>query len=494
MQPSPKQHKFLTKSRYLDGWHCPKYLWTEFNSPHDIPGKDVVTLYLLEQGNRVCCIAQKTYPEGVKASRNYDEGSNEISELIKKRCVLFEGSISSGSLYARADILIPSINDTWDLVEVKSSTSVKDYHIKDVAFQKYCCDKFGLKINKCFLQYVNKEYIKNGNIDPVSFFSKEDVTDRVSEIMKDTISDIEQALEVIAADKCPNTTMGRKCKSNIYGDECPFREMCSAALPENNVFELYRGGQKSEELLDSGISAIKDIPENTKLTANQRIQWDCARNGSPYVDAKAIKGFVDSLKYPLYYFDFETINPCIPIFDETSPYEYMPFQYSLHIVDSAKSKIIHHSFISNGAEDPRKELLLSLKNRIGPEGSIVVYHKSFEESRLKELIAKFPKEATWLSNVISRLVDLEDPFKGFHYYHSKQKGSASLKKVLPVLTNKSYDGLNIDRGDQASIIYLNIIGNQLTDYEKTKALEDLEKYCSLDTEGMIEIVNVLEKY
>ena len=485
--------KFLTKSRYLDGLHCPKYLWMEFNTPADIPEKDAVTLYLLEQGNRVCRIAQKAYPDGLNASKNPDGSFKYIEEVIGKGCVLFEANISKDSLFARADILVPAGNNSWDLIEVKSSTSIKDYHINDITFQKHCCDIAGLKVNRCFIQCVNKEYVKKSEIDPGAFFCKEDVTAKVNEVLKAEIANIDNALKIVIDDKCPQTPVGRKCKSNTYGDECPLRETCLTALPENNVFDLYRGGQKSEDLFNSGILAIKDIPETTKLTANQKVQWKCACSNSSYIDSRAIKGFMDGLKYPLYFFDFETINPCIPLFDNTSPYEYLPFQYSLHVVNDVNAKVRHYSFIADGTKDPREKLLLSLKSKMGPEGSIIVYHKSFEEGRLKELADKFPKEANWINGLISRLVDLEDPFKSFHYYHSKQRGSASLKKVLPVLTSKNYNGLNIDRGDQASIIYLDIIEKRITNEKKMQALEDLEKYCSLDTEGMIEIINVLKR-
>jgi len=200
---------------------------------------------------------------------------------------------------------------------------------------------------------------------------------------------------------------------------------------------------------------------------------------------------LSSLQYPLYFFDFETISPAVPLFDGTKPYQKIPFQFSLHVVRTENDKPEHFSFLSEGAKDPRPELLSELKKVLGDKGSTVVYNQAFEKGILEALGIVFPDYSNWIEGVISRLVDLLIPFRNFDYYHPAQKGSASLKAVLPALTGISYMGMNIGNGEDASIAFLAVTFGDVSDEVRNKVREDLEEYCGLDTEGMIRIIDRL---
>jgi hypothetical protein len=193
----------------------------------------------------------------------------------------------------------------------------------------------------------------------------------------------------------------------------------------------------------------------------------------------------------LYHFDFETFDTAVPIFDKSKPYQKIPFQYSLHI-EQEDGKVEHKKFLAEGGKDPRNDLLDQMQTELEGTGDIVVFNKSFEISVIKKLAEDFPKHKKWLLATIDRIVDLADPFKAFYYYDKSQKGSYSLKKVLPAITGKGYSELEINNGGDASMLYFySHIQPKLDNKEEIRT--NLIKYCKLDTEGMIWIINELKK-
>ena len=261
---------------------------------------------------------------------------------------------------------------------------------------------------------------------------------------------------------------------------------------------MYRGGKKGIELYGNGVLAIKDIPVGFDLSDNQHIQKKCEETGEPYIEEKKIRSFIDDLEFPLYFLDFETYSVAVPLHDGTSPYQQIPFQFSLHVLKSMDSEPEHHSFLAEDSEDPRPAFLKALKKVIGDKGNVVVYNAPFENRILNELSRDFPKEGGWISAVQDRFVDLLIPFRKFYYYHPKQEGSASIKNVLPALTGKSYADLEVAGGEAANIQFLFMAlggtdGKKPSGEEVKKIRENLEKYCELDTEGMVDILRILQK-
>jgi hypothetical protein len=216
-------------------------------------------------------------------------------------------------------------------------------------------------------------------------------------------------------------------------------------------------------------------------------------SNQPYIDKESVKAFLSSLKYPLHFLDFETINPAVPLFDGTRPYQKIPFQLSLHVQDTPGVKTQHHGYLANGPQDPRPELLAHLRKAIGNEGSVVVYNQSFEEGVLRDLGMAFPEHREWSESVIGRMIDLIIPFRSFDYYHPQQKGSASIKSVLPAITGKGYEELAIADGEMASVAFMNITHGEVPNEERQRVRDDLIAYCGLDTEGMTRIVERLRK-
>jgi len=480
--------QLLSKTKYLNGIQCPKYLWVLSNEPERIPEPDNVTQYVFDQGHVVGELAKMLFPNGIDIPvDNFMGNIRRTEQLLYERIPLFEAGISAGGLYSRIDILNPANGTDWDIIEVKSTTDVKDVHLHDVSFQKYCCERWGIEIRKCFLMHINNKYIKDGDIAPGQFFIQDDITAAVEETIVGIQDRIDTFFEIISAPECPEVTIGRHC-SNPY--VCPL-VACRDFLPEASVFDLYRGGNKCFELLNQGIIAIKDIPGNYRLTAAQQIQRECEATGQAHVNKVGISDFLSTVHYPLNYLDFETFNPAVPMFDGTKPYQIIPFQFSLHTVKDELSRPEHFSFLAGGADDPRPAFLASLKKVLPDTGTVVVYNQGFEESILKELARAYPEYDSWVSQVCSRFVDLLTPFRRFYYYHPVQKGSASIKNVLPAITGRSYQDMEIADGNTASIAFQEVTYGEVEEDEKNRVRANLEKYCALDTEGMMLIMNKL---
>ena len=493
--PQNKQ-RLLTKSLYVGGLQCEKYLWLAFNKPEALPRNDKATQHRFDEGKAVGDLAKNLFPDGVEIGElDSIKNDKRSKELIKERRVLFEAGFihKNGKCYARADVLVPVGKDEWDIYEVKSATSVKEDYFEDVSFQKYCYESIGLKIRKCVILHVNNQYIRKGKINPKDFFVEADITEEVSDIMPLVNGKIDRLFEVIAKKECPEITSGNYCKDpfNVHFDDKFLTEHPS------DIFDLYRGGKVALELFNSGVLEIKDIPEYHKLNVKQKIQRKTSVEGKHHIAHKELNVFINSLKYPLYFLDFESYNTAIPLYDDLKPYQQVPFQFSLHVAGK-KGKPEHHSFIAEGAGDPRQAFLEELLKVMGSEGSVVVYNQSFEQGVLANLADLYPKHSKAISGIIARMSDLLVPFREFSYYHPEQKGSASIKHVLPVLTGLKYDDLEISAGDEASLSYLYMIrgdgeGNKASPQEAKKIKDNLEKYCGLDTHGMIMILDKLKE-
>jgi hypothetical protein len=244
-------------------------------------------------------------------------------------------------------------------------------------------------------------------------------------------------------------------------------------------------------LLKRGVLKIADIPDDYPLSDKQGIQRATAISGKPHFKPTQIQTFLKNLGYPLHFLDFETFNTAIPLFDGTRPYEQIPFQFSLHVIQKAGWKPEHRKFLAEGRNDPRPEFMRQLMAAVEPNGSIVVFNASFEKGRLKECADALPQYASWVVGVNGRIVDLLTPFRGFNFYHPDQCGSASMKQVLPALTGKGYEHLEIQEGEAAGREFLRVTFGDVSESERKRVLRALDLYCGRDTEGMIWILEAL---
>lgn len=477
----------LTKSKYLIGLKCPKLLWIAVNAKERLPEPDEAAQYRFDQGHLIGQMAKRWFPDGVDIPEDdFKANIEETGKLLGSGRPLFEAGIMVDDLYSRADILNP-VGDGYDIIEVKSSSKVKDVYIEDVAFQRFVYLKAGLKIRRCFVMNINKEYVRSGEIDPKQLLKLEDVTDLV-EAVEGIGERVQDMFRVIASPECPDVDIGPHCRDPYACDLIPD---CWKHVPENSVFDLH-GCRKVWDFFQRGIVSMADVPDD-ELNAKQLIQKQCVMSGRPHVDREALASFLDALEFPVHYLDFESHNNAVPLYDGIRPYQQVPFQFSLH-VQQEDGSLEHHEFLHDSAKDPRPAFLESLRSVIRDSGTILSFYQSFEIGRLRDCAAEFPEYQRWFDDLLPRFADLIVLFRNFHYHSPEQSGSNSIKDVLPALTGQSYEDLDIADGGSAGRAYLSLmLDEDLGDEDKAKIRRDLLKYCERDTEAMVWVVEELRK-
>ncbi|MDF7800021.1 DUF2779 domain-containing protein [Pontiellaceae bacterium B1224] len=486
----------LSKSKYCTGLQCPKLLWVNFNDKERLPLWDSSVQARFDQGHTIGELAKSLFPGGIEIEFRpaaFPEMIAETKNALKSRKPIFEATFSHDGAYAQADILVPVGDEAWNIVEVKSSTEVKNVYLNDMSFQLRLYESAGLKINRCFIMHINNQYVRNGDIEADKLLMTEDVTDDARALAKHVRAKMDQMLKTISLSDCPEVDVGSHC-SDPY--QCPLSEECWDFLPEEgDITTLYwTGPRKTLPLIQSGILSITDLPADYSLNTRQAIQRATLLSGQPHVNREAIVDFLGNLKFPQYHLDFETFQLAIPAYNNSRPYQQTVFQYSLHIWPALDAEPRHYEFLADGTIDPRLQILASLKENIGSTGDIVAYNMGFEKMCLRSSAEAFPEYRDFVNGLLPRFVDLLRPFRAFEYYHPEQQGSASIKKVLPVLVPElSYADLEIGDGGTASSEYVRVTFGDATDAEREHVREELLKYCHLDTLAMIRIIQALQQ-
>ena len=278
-----------------------------------------------------------------------------------------------------ADLLVKN-GDTWDMYEVKASTDVKEYHLNDASIQWYALSNT-IELNRAYIVHINNKYVRQGELDVNELFTIADVTDEVQNRQYQIPFNLEQMEQMLNEDM-PDIDIGTHCSDP---NNCDFQGHCWQHIPYPSVFNLYwMNGNKKFEMYYKGMKTYEDIPNDFKLNSTQQLQVDTYQSKEPYVDKQIIKNFLDTIEYPINFFDFETFQNAIPRFDDQRPYMQIPFQYSLHILHE-DGTMEHKEFLGDENSDPRNDLINQMLEDITPTGSIVAFNQSFEMSRIKEL-------------------------------------------------------------------------------------------------------------
>lgn len=487
----------LTKSDFLRYIQCKKYLWLYKNRKDLLPEEvDANLQKIFDEGYHVEEYAYKLFPKGVDAEvEGFKESFIKTEELIdKKTPVIFQPTFSGKNLFCRCDILkLGDDGQTWDIYEVKSSTSVKDINIYDLAFQKLCIEGLGYKVGKVFIYHLNREYVREGEIEPEQLLELEDVSDQVKYLEDETKLEVENALKVMRKKNEPRVRILKQCTTPY---ECTFLDYCWKDIPKKSIYSIAGGlnEKKLNMLIDEGIMKIKDIPEGVITSKAGLRQYEAEKNNKIHIEQDNIKDELDKLKYPLYFLDYETFAPGVPLFDGYKPYQRMTYQYSLHIQEKKGGKLKHFDYLAEGWKDPSPGLAQSLSKLIGLKGSVIAWNMSFEKGCNKEMGERYPEFAGFFEDVNERMFDLMMIFRKGFYVHKDFHGSASIKKVLPVICpDLKYTDLDIQEGATASNKWREMIDPKLKQGEAKKIYDDLLKYCELDTLAMVRILEEMEK-
>jgi hypothetical protein len=479
----------LSKSRILQHRQCPRRLWLQINRP-ELAEEASSTTTRMAAGNQVGELARKLYPDGVliEGDSLAQALDDTIRILAAERRPVFEATFNAGGVLIRADLLLPD-NGGYRMVEVKSSTSVKDYHLDDAAVQAWVAKQVGLSLTGVDIAHIDTSFVYPGNGDYQGLFAFADITKEAARLGMEVPDWIRSAQNTLAGDD-PGTVPGEQCGTPF---DCPFRAYCSP--PENEDGyppELLPYGKTiAAELRAEGYADLRQVPEDRLSNPRHRRVWRATIAGKPELDPAA-GAALRGLPYPRYYLDFETIQFAIPIWAGTRPYQQMPFQWSCH-VETADGILTHLDFLAQGSGDPRRAFADTLLAAIGTEGPILVYNASFERSRMTELAEAYPDLAPALNEAVTRIVDLL-PIAREHYYHPAMRGSWSIKAVLPTIAPQlDYGDLEVGNGGMAMEVFAEILDPVTVAEKRSRLRAALLEYCQRDTLAMVEVSRFFER-
>ena len=493
---------YLSKTKYVQVWSCPKGAWIQKYHPEAVP-QDEGRQSRFRQGDEVGELARGLFGPSVNVTAYRDDGKLDLPEMIRKTQeemargtgVICEASFSYEGLYCAVDLLRREW-DGWAVYEVKSSSDgLQDKYIADVSYQKYVLEHCGVKVTGVYLVCIDTDYVLGPEgLDVQSFFRINDLWEQACAEQKNTVPAVlQEAEQVLECPDEPETELGENCR------DCALFGWCSRDLPSPNVFDLYRMQKKKMiEYYRQGLVSFEDLDQAGVIkNATQKRQMDYfLRDPGIYTEPEKIRAFLDGLTYPLYFLDFETMMPAVPFCVGTHPFAQIPFQYSLHYIEQEGGDLKHTDFLAESGTDPRRAIAEALCRDIPADACVTAYNKRFECSRLRELAEAFPDLAPHLLAIEGNIADLLDPFQKGWYYRKEIGGSFSIKSVLPAICpddpELDYHELDgVHNGTEAMSVYPEI--QYMTPEEAEKARRNLLAYCRLDTLAMVKVWEELRR-
>ena len=488
----------LTKTNYIQYLQCPESLWLLKNKPEIYPNGEFSLFLekLIKEGYEVEEYAKMLFPNGVDLPDNCD--STFTKERLKDDSVFYfqPSFLTEDGAFARIDILEKIKDNSFHIYEVKSSTSIKTdkkhNHLKDISFQKYVCENSGLNISKLSIIYLDKNFVKKGNIKPENLLLIEDVTEKVNDLYNIVKIEINNALNYIKKKSINENFCS--CKFNTRSNHCDSFSYFNPNILENSIYLINRISKKKiNYLLKKNQSKIVEVDVNSDVNFSdfQLNQILSAKTTKPFIDLENIKKILENLEFPLHFIDYETYPSAVPKIDELSPHKQHVFQVSIHSLFK-NEKLTHFEYLSDKMELNNK-MLSNMKRFTGIEGTFISWHASFEKSRNKDLISWFPEFKNYLEFINLKMFDLEDIFKKY-FIDYRFNGSTSIKNILPIICpSLSYSNLDISNGTIALDTWGRMVLDENFKEDINLTRKNLLSYCELDTKAMVEIYFKLKK-
>ena len=489
-----KKIPMLSKSKYLAGLQCPLRLWHQCFNPGQASPVSPTQQALFDTGHEVGRLATRLYPEGVLVETDplrHEQAVKETLNAMQDPFVeaIYEASFSFDDVRVKVDILSRFGSRRWNLVEVKSSTKVKNEYLPDVGVQYHVLKGSGLEIERAMLLHLNNQYVYDGRaLDLEGLFVSSDLTQEALNYQEELQGKLQELKGMLARPHPPEIIPSRHCYSP---NRCEFLEHCRQSLPENWVMDLTGISQRRlEELASRDIQDIRDVPDSFPLTEIQDRIRCCVKNNEEYIPSE-LRSELERVVYPVHFLDFETLGLAVPRYAGTRPYQTVPFQWSDHVLQES-GRIEHREYLCEKDKDPREEFATTLLKALGKKGSIVTY-TNYEEGVIKGLAEEFPQYRDQLLATLGRVVDLYAIIRK-NYYHPGFHGSFSLKDVVPaLLPDVNYENLVIQEGQQAGLEYLRMIDPTTSAEERERIKAALLAYCGQDTLTMVKIREELLK-
>ena len=482
----------LSKSKFLAGLQCRKRVYLEVHHPNWAAPPDPSMQAVLDMGTELGVLARSRFSGGVLIEEGYRQREAALTHTAAVLAdptvsAIFEGAFEHNGVLVRVDILERIAGGdarSWRLIEVKSSSRVKDVHLADLAIQSDVLQGCGIALSAMCLMHINTDYVyESGDIDVGRLFAIEDVTDAVMGRRVNVPEQVAEMKTLLLQDEPPAVEPGPHCQSPY---ECPFWNHCTQDKPARWIYHLPGSKQIVTGLVEQGITTIDEIPAETALSVSQRR----VKDNVEWVSTK-LEAALQSIRYPVHHVDFETVMLAVPRFSFTRPYQSIPVQWSNHIEDES-GIVTHQEFLHEEPSEPRKRWAEALIESLGERGSICVY-SAYEEAMIRQLAEAFPEFRSAFKPILKRLWDLHPIIKD-HYYHPGFNGSYSMKSVLPALAPAlAYDDLRIREGGQAAAEYHRMVFVETDWVERAAIREALLRYCARDTLAMVELRKVLRK-
>ena len=478
----------LSKSRITSFEQCAKKLWLSVHR-RDLAQYDAGAEARFATGNTVGEIACALHPSGVMVDAEPDltAAVAETTRLIAEEHPgpIFEATFEHDGVLVRVDVL-ERREEGWFAAEVKSSTSVKDYHRGDLASQIWTMRKVGLPLAGAAVRYINRDFVLTREGDYEGLFADGELLEELSDLAEGRGAVVASARIVLEGDE-PTIEMGDHCSHPF---ECEFADYCSRGLPEGPEWPVrllpYGGGKKWAE---QGIDDLLELREKDLSARNSRI-LAATRDDKPFHDLEGARAALSGWDWPRAWLDFETVSPAVPRWLGTRPYQQIPFQFSLHL-EQQNGEITHHEFLSCDGSDPRRACAEALLEFIPDHASIIAYNASFERRVLRDLAEWFPDLAERLLAMAEATVDLLRVTREC-WYHRDQRGSWSIKAVLPTLAPAlDYATLEIKDGGNAQEAWMEAAEPACNSLRREALAEALKAYCERDTWAMIAIARKL---
>jgi len=489
----------LSKSLYTKAIQCPKALWLKKYKKEVLSSPDATALARFEIGNVVGDLACQLFPNGREVIYKPDDfvGMVETTQRWIEEGVehIYEATFLYEGILVLVDVLKVT-SDGVEIYEVKSSSSVKDIYLHDVSIQLYVLEQLGFRVKSSHLVHIDSSYVRGDALVLEELFKIVDVSEEVNALQMGIPARLGE-YEAYLSDKEnePNIEIGSHCNKPY---ECDAKEYCWSVqrdIPEYSVFNIFNlGSKKQVELYEQGIVKIEEIPDDFVMTVIQKQKVQNYKCKETYIDKESIKDFLETLTYPIYHLDFETFQQAVPEFKGISPYQQIPFQYSLHI-EHSDGTLEHKEFLAEDGVDPRFELAQRLVRDIPRDVTVLAYNMSFEKGVNAKLAESFTEFREHLLCINENMKDLMLPFQKKYYVTPQMKGSYSIKYVLPSLVPEmaqAYKSLNgIQNGGDAMNAFPKLSSMSMDEKEETRRA--LLEYCKLDTLAMVEVLKKLKE-
>ncbi|MDD3597288.1 DUF2779 domain-containing protein [Sulfuricurvum sp.] len=483
----------LSKSLYTRGIQCSKSLWLKKYSPEVLTLPDATALARFETGNIVGDLACALFPNGREIpymEKNFAAMAELTREWMDEGLkYIYEATFIHDGVVVMVDVLRVT-PEGLEIYEVKSSSEVKDIYLHDVSIQRYVLESLGYSVTNCHVVHIDTSYVRGDALDLSALFSIVDVSEAVDALMSSVPAKLDEFEAHLAdLDNEPSIEIGKHCKNPYECDAMHYCWKVQRNIPDYSVFNIFNLGSKNQiELYDQGIVRIEEIPDGYKMTSLQRQKVENWKAQRTHIDRDAINEFLSTLTYPIYHLDFETFQQAVPQWSGISPYQQIPFQYSLHI-EHSDGTLEHREFLAPAGTDPRYALAQRLIHDIPGNVTVLAYNMSFERGVIEKLSQSFPDLAEPLRAIHANLRDLMVPFQKGHYVTPSMNGSYSIKYVLPALVPemalayKQLDG--VQNGGEAMNAYAKLTTMGAEEQERIRCA--LLEYCKLDTLAMVKV-------